>query len=104
MDYKIQLLSLFFSFFFGIIFYFTSIMNYFFIKKYKIVIKYIITFIYMIDITLLYILMLYKINNGFVHIYFLFLVLFGFLFGVKLKNMLIKNVKLRKYIDKLKQK
>ncbi len=81
MNYKLQLLSFLFSFLFGIFFYFTSLLNYKMIKKHSIFIKYTITFIYIIDIALLYVLLMYKINYGIIHVYFLLLLCCGFLFG-----------------------
>ncbi len=81
MNYKIQIISLIFSFFFGIFFYFTSLFNYKFIKKHSIFLKYLVTIVYILDIALLYILFMYKINYGVIHIYFLFMLFLGFLVG-----------------------
>ncbi len=81
MNYKLQLLSLFFSFLFGIFFYFSSLLNYKMIKKHSLFIKYGITFVYIFDIALLYVLLMYKINYGIIHAYFLLLLAGGFLFG-----------------------
>ncbi len=81
MNYKIQLISFVFSFLFGLFFYFTSLLNYKLIKKHSAVLKYIITTIYIIDISLIYILLMYKINYGVIHIYFILLLFCGFLVG-----------------------
>ena len=104
MDYKIQLLSLLISFIFGIAFYFTTLLNYKIIKKYNNVYKYIITFVYMLNVAIIYICILFKINNGNVHPYFILLVLLGFVFGLKIKKTLTKNVKLYESVVKRKQK
>lgn len=104
MNYKLQLLSLLVSFIFGIAFYFTSLLNYKIIKKYNNIYKYIITFVYMLNIAIIYICLLFKINNGTVHLYFILMVLGGFLFGLKLKKELIKNVKFYEYVVKRRQK
>ena len=104
MDYKVQLISLLISFIFGIAFYFTSLLNYKIIKKYNAIFKYIITFLYMLNISIIYISLLFKINNGNVHPYFILLVLCGFLFGLKIKKALIKNVKFYESIVRKKKR
>lgn len=81
MNYKLQLISFIFSFLFGIFFYFTSLLNYKLIKKQSSFFKYVITTIYIFNISFIYILLMYKINYGIIHLYFLFLLFFGFLFG-----------------------
>ena len=81
MNYKIQLVSFLVSFLFGIFLYFTSLLNYKFIQKLSIFIKYVVTFVYIVDVALLYVLFMYKINYGVIHIYFLLLLFCGFLFG-----------------------
>ena len=104
MDYKIQLISLLVSFLFGVAFYFTSLLNYKIIKKYNNIFKYLITFVYMLNIAIIYICLLFKINNGNVHLYFILMVLCGFIFGLKIKKALIKNVKLYEFVVKKRQK
>jgi len=104
MNYKIQLISLMVSFIFGIFFYFASLLNYKIIKNYNRFFRYITTFIYMLNVAIIYICLLFKLNNGNVHLYFLIMVFCGFLFGMKLKKTLTKNVKLYEFIDKRKQK
>ena len=101
MNYKLQLISLIFSFIFGIFFYFSSLLNYKFIKKHSIFIKYGITFVYIVDIALLYILFMYKINYGVVHVYFILLLFCGFLFGWAYSKKLRKLCKVLK--NKLKR-
>ena len=104
MNHKIQLLSLLVSFIYGIFFFFTSLLNYKIIKKYKKTFKYIITFLYMLNIAIIYICLMFKVNNGNVHPYFILLVLCGFILGFKIKKVLIKNVKFYEYIVKRKKK
>lgn len=81
MNYKLQLLSFLVSFLFGIFFYFTSLLNHKIIKKHSIVLQYMITFIYILDISLLYILLMYKVNYGIIHVYFIGMLFLGFVFG-----------------------
>lgn len=104
MDYKLQLLSLLVSFIYGIFFYFTSVLNFRIIKKCHKIFKYIITFIYMLDISILYVSIMYKVNNGYIHGYFLIMLLCGFIIGYRLLKVLKKNVKFYESIAKQKQK
>ena len=90
MNYKIQLISFLFSFIFGGFFYLTSKLNYRLIWKFSVLFRYLITIVYILDIALLYIMFMYRINNGIIHIYFLLMLFFGFfvtgIFSKKLKK------------------
>ena len=97
MDHKIQLLSFFVSFIFGIFFYITNYFNKKLIHKEKILFQYINTILFIINIVLLYIILIYKINQGVFHIYFIFVTVIGYL--IALFN--LKNVK--KYVKSLKR-
>jgi len=79
MELKVQLLSLFVSFLFGIFLFFMFRMNYkyLFINSNKK--KIFFNFIFCFDLSLLYFLILYYLNSGTLHLYFLLLILFGFL-------------------------
>ncbi len=87
MDLTIQLQVLTVSFVYGILFsYLFKIQyHYFFLGKrfYRIL----ITFFFIMDNCFLYFLILRTINHGIFHIYFLFLLIIGFLFG----NYLLKK-------------
>lgn len=79
MELKIQLLSLFVSFIFGIFLFFMVKLNYKYLfssfnKK-----RIFFNFIFSLDFSLLYFLVLYYINDGILHLYFLLLIIFGFL-------------------------
>ena len=78
MDYKIQIISFIFSFIFGGFFYLTSVLNYRFMSKYPAFFKYLITMVYILDISLIYVLFMYKINYGVIHIYFVIVLFLGF--------------------------
>ena len=67
---KIQILSLIYSFFYGIGFFLLLEINYKFLYEGKLVYRIIISFLFIIFISLLYFLGLLKINNGIIHIYF----------------------------------
>lgn len=96
MDYKVQIISFLFSFIFGVFFYYTSLLNYKFIHKYPVILKYLITLIFVLDISLLYILFMYKINYGVVHIYFIIVLFLGFLCGSIYRKKLRKLCKINK--------
>ncbi len=103
MNIKIQIISIIFSFVFGIIFSLLTNLNYKYLFSKNKVYKVFFTFIYILDATLLYFIIIKKINNGIVHLYFLLFIGLGFLVGLlrltkytnKLKKCL-KSVKLRK--------
>ena len=78
MNLKIQIFSLLFSFFYGILFSFLVIINYnylFFKKKW---VQVVITFLFLIDMALLYFLILKIVNGGMIHLYFYFMIFIGF--------------------------
>ena len=84
MDSFIQLLSFLASFLYGIIFYLLTKFNYFILDNKKGIVKFIITLVFIIDIVILYIYVMYRINNGYFHIYFVILVILGFILMHKL--------------------
>ncbi len=107
MGLKTQIISLLFSFVFGIIFSICTNINYKFLFCKKKIFQIIITIIYVIDASLAYFLMIRRINEGIIHSYFLLSVALGFFIGFvnlskyvnlfknKVKNCL-KNVKKKK--------
>ena len=95
MELKVQILSLLFSFVFGIIFSIFTNMNYRFLFCKSKIFQIIITIIYVLDFSLLYFLLLKKINEGIIHLYFLFAIALGYLFGYS---------NLSKYVERIKKK
>ena len=86
MNLKVQLLSLGFSFGFGILFSIFIKINYkllFLSKKY---IQIISNFLFLLDMSLCYFLIIKYINNGILHVYFLLLFLFGWYIGNYILN------------------
>lgn len=66
-----------------------NILNLFNIKLIKdkpLLIKIIISILYILNVTLLYILFLYKLNYGVLHIYFILLIIMGYIFGTVKKR------------------
>lgn len=78
MNLKIQIYSLFFSFFYGIFFSFLFNLHYQFLFYKKIVVQILITLLFLLDMALLYFLILQKINHGIIHVYFYCLLFLGF--------------------------
>ncbi len=104
MDNHIQLLSFFYSFLFGIFFSFVSRFHYGFISSLKNWFRYLLTILFILDISLLYILMMYYINHGVVHLYFVLFTMLGYI-GEKYFTLIVKNhVKFRRFVDKLMRK
>lgn len=102
MNYKIQILSLIYSFGYGVFFYFFSILNDKILRKNKIL-DFIILILFVFINALLYITFLYKINFGVFHIYFLIMLCLGYYVSFFLKKFLIKNIKRDKF-KKIKKK
>lgn len=79
MNLIVQIISMIFSFLFGIFLYFMFIINYkyLFIKRYKLkMLYYVSVFLF---VSIFYFVVLKYINNGILHLYFLLLLIFGFL-------------------------
>lgn len=81
MSSNLQLLSFFVSLIYGILFYFLTILNFKLIKDLKLIVKHLLTLIYVLDITIIYIIIFYHLNQGVFHIYFIFTVFAGFFLG-----------------------
>lgn len=81
MNLKIQLLSLGFSFVFGIFFILLVKTNYRFLFLSKKIVKVLSSFFFILDMALLYFLIIMWINQGVLHIYFLLMFFSGSYFG-----------------------
>ena len=95
MELKIQIYSLLFSFLYGILFFFLVNINYKYLYHKKIIIKIIINILFIINNVLIYFIIMKLINNGVLHIYFLFTILGGYL----LTKLTCKRFKIFKNID-----
>lgn len=89
MELGVQLQVLIVSFVYGILFSYLLKIQYKFLFEGKLFYKILITLLFVFDNCLLYFLILRAINNGIFHIYFIFLLILGYLFG----NYLIKKKK-----------
>ncbi len=102
MDYKIQIISLIYSYSYGIFFYFYSLFNDKFMTKNNVYnISLLLCFI--ILNSLIYITVLYKINFGVVHIYFFIMIFLGYYFAYIIKKVVSNNVKSWKIFKKNKK-
>ena len=86
MELSVQLQVLTVSFVYGILFSYLIKIQYKFLFDSKRFYKILITFLFIFDNCLLYFLILRKINNGVFHIYFLFMLIIGYLLGYYLIN------------------
>ena len=83
---EIQIKSFAFSFLYGCVFYFLlDIFNYV-IQKSGIFFKIVMSVVFTIVSSLLYFMILVHVNNGYVHVYFLFAILVGYIFVYFLVN------------------
>ena len=81
MKLDIQIYSFVSSFLFGcMLFFLLDIFNRLMCKV-KVVLKIIFSFLFVMFLALVYFLMLLFINNGVVHVYFLLMILVGYIFG-----------------------
>ena len=76
---SVQVISLLVSFLYGIFFYLTLELNFRFIYCSNLFIRIVISFLFVLFHSLLYFLILMRINNGYIHIYFLLCIILGYL-------------------------
>lgn len=76
---KLQVLSLLYSFFFGMVFFILLELNSKFLYEGRMVYRIIVSFLFVIFISLLYFFGLIKINDGVVHVYFFLSLFTGYL-------------------------
>jgi hypothetical protein len=98
MDNNLQIITFIYSYFFGFIFFYLAKFNYVIIKNNNTIIKYLDNTLFILNIVLIYVILNYKINNGYFHIYFLITLTLGYISA----NYMQKFVKMTLY--KLKKK
>lgn len=81
MNSKLQLITFLVSFIYGNFFYFLTIFNFKLLKKEKKWLQHLITVIYVFDIIIIYTILIYKLNHGYFHIYFILITILGFITG-----------------------
>ena len=87
----VQIRSLAFSFIYGIFFSFTFKINYKYLISNNLFFKIILSFLFILDHILLYFILISRINNGIVHIYFLLFFVLGTIFYVYLFDRKLLN-------------
>lgn len=98
MTSNMQLISFLVSFIYGIGFYYLTIINFRLIKDLKIYIQHIITFIYVLDMIIIYIILLYHLNKGYFHIYFIGMVMMGYFVGFITNKRILSKINVNKII------
>lgn len=93
MELKLQIISLIFSTFYGIVFSICTNLNYRFLFSKNKVFKIVFTIIYIIDFSLLYFLLIKKINQGVIHEYFLLAIGVGYLISFVSFTKIVNNFK-----------
>ena len=78
MNIKLQLITFIFSFVYGFIYFYLVKLNRRLTKENKTIIKYIDTSLFTLDSVLIYVVINYKINEGYFHIYFIIILIIGF--------------------------
>ena len=104
MDAKTQITVLTFSYLFGFIFENLNKLNINIIKNKSYFYRLIISLLFMYNIVLIYLISLYKLNHGIFHIYFLIMIILGFITSLKFTKKMSSNDKFRKIIAKIKKK
>ncbi len=95
MNSYIQVISFLISFVYGVIFYLFTRFNKFMLSNKNNVIKLLVTLVFVIDMVILYIYIMYRVNFGMIHPYFVAVVLIGYVVMMLLYDkcvVFIKNV------------
>ncbi len=100
MTANMQLLTFIFSFLYGIIASFLFKLNYKIVNNLKRVFNNILTIIFTLDVLIIYVILVYYLNNGYLHIYFIVILLLGIYVGLSC----LKGVKLRKIYVKIRKR
>ena len=79
MDIKTQLIIFLISFLYGFILANLAYLNYKFLQNKSNFFKFLVNLVFTLDIVFVYLVILYKINGGYFHIYFIVTVVFGYI-------------------------
>ena len=104
MDAKTQIIVLSFSFLFGFITYYLYVINYKIINNQKKIYRSIISIMFSYNLVLIYLIFLYKLNNGNFHIYFFFLLILGFFSAYQMSRKLLNSKKTFKFLERIKKR
>ena len=78
MNSFVQVISLSSSFVYGVLLYYFNNINYRVIRKKSIISKLLISILYLFNVSIIYVIFLYKLNNGILHIYNVLFILIGY--------------------------
>lgn len=92
-DIKIQLITIFISFTFGILFSIQLDYNHRYLNCEKKIYKIIFTFMFILANTLFYFILLKKFNNGILHPYGILSIIVGIIVEISLKTFIVKHIK-----------
>lgn len=99
MNIIIQIYTFIFSFIYGFIFFYLIDLNKHLTKNNRTIIKYLTNILFMLDMVLIYVIINYKINNGYFHFYFFITLILGYFLAnctqIYVKST-IKKLKIRK--------
>lgn len=95
MNVKIQILSMIISFLYGILIFVTNKVNRK-LNSSSFILKLLIDTLYVFIIVILYIIIMYKVNNGIFHIYFIILMLIGYVLMSNVVKFLNNRLKIYK--------
>ena len=85
MNSYVQVISLLVSFIYGIVFYILSKFNKYIISNKNNIVKLLVTTVYVVDMVIIYIFIMYKINFGNIHPYFIISLILGLVLSIKCK-------------------
>ena len=85
MNSYVQVISLLVSFIYGIVFYILSKFNKYIISNKNNIVKLLVTTVYVVDMVIIYIFIMYRINFGNIHPYFFISLILGFVLSIKCK-------------------
>lgn len=104
MELSTQIMSLVFSFGYGILVSYLFNLNYNFIYKSSILYKVVINILFCVNLGLVYFLLIKIINNGVVHVYFILMFLVGFSLFVKKYAFMRSFIKVKENVVVIKKK
>lgn len=104
MELSTQLMSLIFSFAYGIIVSYLFNINYNFIYKSSMIYKVVINILFCVNLGLVYFLLIRVINHGVIHIYFIIMFLLGFSLFVKKYKFLRRFIQVKESVVMIKKK
>jgi len=97
---NVQVITLLFNLLYGFLFFFICKLNYFLVKSEVILLKVFVTVICVLDISMIYLIIIYKLNFGIFHIYYFLFFLLGFYIAHKSDVKIMSTIK--KSIDLIK--